>query len=92
MSDEGYPVVRLHRTEYGYVSRDGKYAIVRDDYIDVGSSNAGCYRRCWHVHRQSPSGERIAKFLPTLSEARLEIACDIDSCAQQHLCRHGIDA
>jgi len=91
-AENEYPTIRLRRTEYGYISRDGKYAVVRDTCSDIGSSNNGCYRACWHVHRESPAGERIAKFLDSLKEARVEIACDMEKCPEQHLRRHGINA
>ena len=91
MNDNEYPTIRLRRTDYGYITKDGRYAIVRDTCSDIGSSNAGCYKTCWHVHRDSPTGERIAKFLDTLGEARVEVACDMEKCPEQHLCRHVID-
>jgi hypothetical protein len=80
--------VRLTRTAEGYATKDGKYQIVRDTVSDIGSSNAGCYKSCWNVFR---GGVRIAKFLDTLREARTEVACDMELCPDQHLCRHGID-
>ena len=90
-SENAYPTIRLHRADYGYISRDGKYVVVRDICSDIGSSNPGCYKVCWHVHRESPNGEPIAKFLGSLAEARIEIACDMEKCPDQHLCRHGLD-
>ena len=90
-AENEYPTIRLRRTDYGYISCDGKYAVVRDTCSDIGSSNNGCYKACWHVHRDSPAGERIAKFLDSLGEARVEIACDLEMCPNQHLCRHGIN-
>ena len=88
MTSNEYPTVRLTRISDGYATRDGKYRIVRDTFSDIGSSNAGCYKACWHVYR---GDERIAKFLDTLREARTEVACDMERCPDQHLCRHGID-
>lgn len=88
MSENEYPTVRLVKDGEGYKTRCGKYRIVRDTCSDIGSSNAGCYKTCWHVYRGS---ERIAKFLDTLREARTEVACDMERCQAQHLCRHGID-
>jgi hypothetical protein len=80
MNDNEYPTIRLHRTDYGYTTHDGRYAVVRDTCSDIGSSNAGCYKVCWHVHLASPTGKRIAKFLDTLREARVEVACDMEKC------------
>lgn len=87
MNGENYPTIKLTKTAEGYASRCGMYRIVRDTMSDIGSSNNGCYKSCWHVYRGS---ERIAKFLDTLREARLEVACDIENCNEQ-ACRHGID-
>ena len=88
MTSNEYPTVRLTRTSEGYATRDGKYRIVRDTFSDIGSSNAGCYKACWHVYR---GDERIGKFLDTLREARTEVACDMEQCPDAHTCRHGID-
>ncbi len=76
MNDTGYPAVRLKRTPKGYATFDGRYTVERDEVSDIGSSNAGCYKPCWHVFK---NGVRIAKFLDTLREARTEIACAIES-------------
>jgi hypothetical protein len=75
MTGNEYPTVRLTRTSDGYAACDGKYRIVRDTCSDISSSNAGCYKACWHVYR---GDVRIAKFLDTLREARAEVACDIE--------------
>lgn len=88
MTSNEYPTVRLTKINEGYATRDGKYRIVRDTFSDIGSSNAGCYKACWHVFR---GDVRIAKFIETLAEARTEIACDIELWFGGDLCRHGID-
>jgi hypothetical protein len=60
--NSAYPTVKLKKTVSGYATKDGRYTAERDTVSDIGSSNAGCYKPCWHVFRD---GVRIAKFLDT---------------------------
>lgn len=81
MNDEGYPTISLKRAPDGYVTHDGRYKVVRDTFSDIGSSNRGCYKPCFHVYRVSEEGSNLTavhRFCETLREARIEIVCDIE--------------
>lgn len=79
-SEDNYPTIRLRRTESGYETRDGKYRVIRDTFSDIGSSNAGCYKPCFHVYSVDADGNEspVMRFCQTLAEARVEIVCDIE--------------